>query len=324
MMKAMTRAGFGPPEALELREIDRPEPSDDEVLVRVRAASLNRYDWYNLTGTPWIGRPMTGLRGPKSPLIGADFAGTIETVGAEVVGLHPGDEVYGLRDGALAEFVQARAGVALKPANLSFEEAAAVPMAGLTALQGARDKAEIQAGQHVLVNGASGGVGTFAVQIAKALGAHVTAVCSTRNVEQASSIGADEVVDYTRDDFTRSGRRFEAILDVAGSRSWSELTRVLAPEGRVIVLGGPKGNRFIGPLGHMIGTKLAAIRGSQKAVFFVAKPNRADLDTLREMIEAGEVKPVVQQRFDLSELTDAFHLIGEGHTQGKLVISLSA
>jgi len=321
-MKAMTRKGFGPPEKLELREVDRPEPEDDEVLVRVRAASLNRYDWYDLTGTPWVGRPMTGLRGPKSPLIGADFAGTIETVGADVTGLQPGDDVYGLRDGALAEYVQARAGVALKPANLSFEEAAAVPMAGLTALQGIRDKAELQPGQHVLVNGASGGVGTFAVQIAKALGGHVTAVCSTRNVDQARSLGADEVVDYTRDDFTRGGRRFDAILDIAGSRSWSELKRVLAPEGRVIIVGGQKGNRLLGPLGHMVSTKLAAIRGSQEAVFFMAKPNRADLDALRELIEAGKVKPVVERRFDLGELPEAFRLIGKGHTRGKLVIAI--
>jgi len=321
-MKALTRKAFGPPETLELREVDRPEPEDDEVLVRVRAASLNRYDWYNLTGTPWVGRPMTGLRGPKSPLIGADFAGTIETVGAEVEGLQPGDEVYGLRDGALAEFVQAKAGVALKPANLSFEEAAAVPMAGLTALQGAR-KAEVKAGQHVLVNGASGGVGTFSVQIAKALGAHVTAVCSTRNVDQARSIGADEVVDYTRDDFTKGGRRFDAILDVAGSRSWSELKRVLAPEGRVIILGGPKGNRLIGPLGHMIHTKLASIRGTQEAVFFMAQPNRADLDALRELIEAGKVKPVVEQRFELTEVPAALRVLGEGHTRGKLVVAIT-
>jgi NADPH:quinone reductase-like Zn-dependent oxidoreductase len=265
---------------------------------------------------------MTGLRGPKSPLIGADFAGTIETVGADVTGLQPGDDVYGLRDGALAEYVQARAGVALKPANLSFEEAAAVPMAGLTALQGIRDKAELQPGQHVLVNGASGGVGTFAVQIAKALGGHVTAVCSTRNVDQARSLGADEVVDYTRDDFTRGGRRFDAILDIAGSRSWSELKRVLAPEGRVIIVGGKKGNRLLGPLGHMVSTKLAAIRGSQEAVFFMAKPNRADLDALRELIEAGKVKPVVERRFDLGELPEAFRLIGKGHTRGKLVIAI--
>src|SRR6478735_8062632 len=244
-MKALTRKAFGPPETLELREVDRPEPEDDEVLVRVRAASLNRYDWYDLTGTPWVGRPMTGLRGPKSPLIGADFAGTIETVGADVTGLQPGDEVYGLRDGALAEYVQARAGVALKPANLSFEEAAAVPMAGLTALQGARDKAEIQPGQNVLVNGASGGVGTFAVQIAKALGAHVTAVCSTPNVAIAQSLGADRVVDYMNDDFTRDGERYDLVLDVAGTRPFSALNRVLEPSATVVVVGGPRANRLL-------------------------------------------------------------------------------
>ena len=212
--------------------------------------------------------------------------------------------------------------MALTPANLTFEEAACVPMAGLTALQGLRDHGKLETGQHVLVNGASGGVGTFAVQIAKALGAEVTAVCSTRNVELARSLGADHVIDYTREDFTRGEARFDVVLDIAGSRSWRELKRVLQPDARVILIGGPKKNRLLGPLPHMAGTRLKAIRSSRTVVFFVAKITREDLNALRELIEAGKVKPVVEQRFALSELPDALRLMGEGHAQGKLVISV--
>ena len=321
-MKAMMRERYGSPAVIESREVDMPKPEDEEVLVRVRAASVNRFDWYSLTGTPWIARPMTGLRGPKSSLFGADFAGTIESVGAAVTDLQAGDEVYGCRDGAYAEFVQAKAGVALKPANLTFEEAACVPMAGLTALQGLRDHGKLETGQHVLVNGASGGVGTFAVQIAKALGAEVTAVCSTRNVELARSLGADHVIDYTREDFTRGEARFEIVLDIAGSRSWRELKRVLQPEARVIPIGGPKKNRLLGPLPHMAGTRLKAIRSSRTVMFFVAKITREDLNVLRELIEDGKVKPVVEKRFALSELPEALRLMGEGHARGKLVISV--
>ena len=321
-MKAMTRERYGPPEVVGLREVDTPEPEEDEVLVRVRAASVNRFDWYSLAGTPWIARPMTGLRGPKSPLFGADFSGTVETVGPAVTGFEPGDEVFGCRDGAYAEFVQARAGVAHKPANLTFEEAASVPMAGLTALQGLRDHGKLEAGQHVLVNGASGGVGTFAVQVAKALGAEVTAVCSTRNVEQARSLGADHVIDYTQDDFTRAGGRYDVVLDIAGSRSWRELKRVLAPQAHVLIVGGPKKNRLIGPLGHMVGTRLRALRSGRTVPFFIAKIVREDLDELRELIEAGKVKPVVQQTFGLAQLPEALREMGKGHAQGKLVISV--
>ena len=221
-MKAIVRDKFGPPDILQLEEVEQPEFADDGVLVRVRASSVNRLDWYDLTGTPWVARPMTGLRRPKSRLIGVDFAGTVAAVGKDVTDLQPGDDVFGGRSGnsgAFAEYVCAQKGIARKPANLTFEEAAAVPMAALTALQGLRDHGQLQPGQKVLVNGASGGVGTFAVQIAKALGAEVTAVCSTRNVEQARSLGADHVIDYTSEDFTRSGRRYDVILDVAGSRS---------------------------------------------------------------------------------------------------------
>ena len=320
-MKAIVRDKYGQPDVLDLQEIEQPELADDGVLVRVRAASLNAVDWYDVTGTPWIARPMTGLRGPKSRLIGVDFAGTVEAVGKDVTDPQPGDDVFGGGSGSLAEYVCARPGVARKPANVTFEEAAAVPVAALTALQGLRDHGQLQPGQKVLVNGASGGVGTFAVQIAKALGAEVTAVCSTRNIEQAGSLGADHVIDYTREDFTRSGGRYDAILDVAGSKSWSQCRRVLSPHATLVIVGGPKGP-LLGPLGHIARVRLAALRGSQKAVFFVAKFNGPDMDVLRDLLESGQVKPVVERRYDLGEVADALRYLGEGHARGKLVISV--
>jgi NADPH:quinone reductase-like Zn-dependent oxidoreductase len=231
-MKAIVRDKYGPPDEVELQEVEKPEVTEDGLLVRVRAASVNRVDWYDVTGTPWIARPMTGLRGPKSRFTGRDFAGTVEAVGKDVTDLRPGDEVFGGKKGggSFAEYVGVPTDVARKPAGLTFEEAAAVPVAALTALQGLRDHGQLQPGQKVLVNGASGGVGTFAVQIAKALGAEVTGVCSTRNVEQARSLGADHVIDYTGEDFTRTGQRYDLILDIAGSKSWSQCRRVPEPE----------------------------------------------------------------------------------------------
>jgi NADPH:quinone reductase-like Zn-dependent oxidoreductase len=324
-MKAIVRDKYGSPDVLELREVEKPELTDDGVLVRVRAASVNRLDWFDVTGTPWIARPITGLRGPKSRLIGVDFAGTVEAVGKEVTDLQPGDDVFGGRSGSFAEYVcvpteVARKRVAGKPANLTFEEAAAVPVAAISALQGLRDHGQLQPGHKVLVNGASGGVGTFAVQIAKALGAEVTAVCSTRNVEQSRSLGADHVIDYTREDFTRGGRRYDAILDVAGSKSWSQCRRVLNPHATLVMVGGPK-SPLLGPLGHIAKVRLAAFRGSQKAVFFVANFNGPDLGVLRELLESGKVKPVVEKRYELGEVAEALRYMGEGHAQGKLVIN---
>lgn len=323
-MKAIVRDTYGPPEVLALQEVEQPEIEDDGVLVRVRAASVNRLDWYAVTGTPWVARPLTGLRRPKSRLLGVDFAGTVEAVGKGVADLRPGDDVFGGRSGdsgSFAEYVCAQKGIARKPANLTFEEAAAVPVAALTALQGLRDHGQLQPGQKVLVNGASGGVGTFAVQIARALGAEVTAVCSTRNVEQARALGADPVIDYTRADFTRGGGRYDVILDVAGSRSWSQCTRVLNPHATLVIVGGPKG-RLLGPLGHIARARLAALRGTRKAVFFVAKWNRPDMDVLRELLESGSVKPVVERRYALGEVAKALQCMGEGHAQGKLVINV--
>jgi NADPH:quinone reductase-like Zn-dependent oxidoreductase len=323
-MKAAVRDKYGSPDLVEIREIDKPVPADDEVLVRVRAASLNLADWYAVTGRPFVGRPQMGLFKPKSNRLGVDYAGTVEAVGKNVTEFRPGDEVFGGRDGAYAEYVCARKNrsIVLKPANVTFEQAAAVPVAAITALQGLRDKGKLQPGQKVLINGASGGVGTFAVQIAKALGAEVTGVCSTRNVDIAPSIGADHVVDYTREDFTRRDGRYDLMLDVAGSRSWSECKRVLEPQATVVIVGGPKTNRLFGPLGHVVKVRLAAVRSSQKVVFFIAKFNKPDMEVLRDLLEEGKVKPVIDRRYALSEIADAFRYMGEGHARGKVVITV--
>ncbi len=323
-MKAAVRDRYGSPDVVELREIDRPVADDDDVLVRVRAASVNPADWYGVTGTPYVGRAQMGLRRPKEQRLGVDFAGTVEAVGKDVTQFRPGDEVFGGKTGAFAEYVCVREerAVVPKPADVTFEQAAAVGVAGLTALQGLRDKGQIQPGQQVLINGASGGVGTFAVQIAKALGAEVTGVCSTRNVELVRSIGADHVVDYTREDFTRSDRRYDLLLDVAGSRSWSECRRVLNPQATLVMVGAPKGTRLLGPLSHIAALKLAAVRGDQKAVFFVAQFNKPDLEVLRDLLETGAVTPVIDRRYALSEIADAFRYLGEGHAQGKIVVTV--
>ncbi len=321
-MRAIIRNTYGSPDVLELQEIDKPDLADDGVLVQVRAASVNPADWYGLTGTPFVARMLQGLLKPKQQVLGVDFAGTVEAVGRDVTQFRPGDEVFGGRSGAFAEYVCVRNAVAAKPANLTFEQAAAVPVAAITALQGLRDKGQIQPGQKVLINGASGGVGTFAVQIAKAFGAEVTGVCSTRNVDLVRSIGADHVIDYTREDFTRSDRRYDLMLDVAGSRSWSECRRVLNPQATLVIVGAPKGNRLIGPLSHIVKVRLAALRSSQKVVFFVAKMNKADMMVLRELLEAGKVRPVIDRHYELSEIADALRYLGEGHAQGKVVLTV--
>jgi NADPH:quinone reductase-like Zn-dependent oxidoreductase len=287
------------------------------------ARSVNAGDWYALTGTPYVARPTFGMRRPKQRILGGDFAGTVEAVRKDVTDLQTGDAVFGSKSGSFAEYVCARRhAVALKPANVTFEEAAAVPVAALTALQGLRDHGGVEPGQKVLVNGASGGVGTFAVQIAKALGADVTAVCSTRNVDQARALGADRVVDYTREDFTRSGERYDVLLDVAGSRSWRECTRVLTPEATLVIVGAPKGGPVLGPLSHIVGTRIAAVRSGRSVVFFFAKFNRADMEVLRELVASGKMKPVVEKRYELAEAADALRRMGEGHLQGKLVITV--
>lgn len=320
-MRAILHDRFGPPDVLELREIDEPRAGDGEVLVRVRAASVNPADWYAMMGVPYVARIQMGLRRPRTNRPGLDLAGVVAAVGGNVTRFQPGDEVFGTGTGTLAEYVAvAEDALVLKPANLSFEQAGAVPVAALTALQGLRDKGRVQPGQQVLVNGASGGVGTFAVQLAKARGAEVTAVCSTRNVDMARSLGADRVIDYTREDFTRDERRYDLLLDVAGSRPWSACRRVLAPRARLVLVGAPKGSRLLGPLGHIGKVGLASLPASQKVAFFVSKSSREDLTTLRELLEAGTVTPVVERSYPLPEAADAFRHLGEGHAQGKLAV----
>jgi len=320
-MKAIVCSSYGRPDVLELAEVEKPDFADDLVLVKVRAASVNPADWYGVAG-PLIVRPSTGLFKPRSDRTGIDFAGTVEAVGKDVTHVAPGDDVFGARSGALAEYVTVRDAVVAKPANLTFEEAAAVPVAAITALQGLRDKGRLEAGQQVLINGASGGVGTFAIQIAKALGAEVTAVCSTGNVEQARSLGADHVIDYTREDFTHSERRYDLLLDVAGGKSWSQLRRVLTQDATVVIVGAQK-RRLVGPIGHIVRLRVASLlRGSQKAVFFIAKTNRADMEILRELLETRKVKPVVDRTYELAETADAFRYLGEGHARGKVIVTV--
>jgi NADPH:quinone reductase-like Zn-dependent oxidoreductase len=323
-MQAFVYEQYGPPEVLQLRELEKPAPADDELLVRVHAASVNPFDWHMLTGTPYMVRLQAGLRGPKGGRLGIDYSGTVEAVGAGVTQFEPGDEVFGGRDGAFGEYVTPRedGAVARKPANVSFEQAAAVGIAGLTALQGLRDKGRLQAGEKVLVNGASGGVGTWAVQLAKSLGGEVTAVCSTGNVEAARELGADRVIDYTQEDFTRSAGEHDLMLDIAGDRSWRDCKRVLKDDGRLVLVSGPKTNRWVGPLGHMVAVRLASMRGNTEAKPFVAKMNGDDMRLFAELMAAGTVTPVIERDYELREVPAALAYLGEGHARGKLVVSV--
>ena len=320
-MKAITHTRFGSPGVLEVSEVAKPELEDDAVLVRVRAASINPADWYSIV-PPLAIRPMAGIRRPKTGRTGIDFAGTVEAVGKDVDHVAPGDDVFGSKSGCLAEYIAVKDAVVKKPANISFEEAAGVGVAAITALQGLRDKAQVQPGQKVLINGASGGVGTYAVQLAKYLGANVTGVCSTRNVELVRSLGADRVVDYTREDFTRGGERHDVYFDVAGTRSWSDMRRVLTPDAKVIVVGAPKGGKILGPLRRIIGFRLSALRGSQKVSSFIAKTNRADMQLLADLLENGTMRTAVDRTFPFEQTADAFRYLGEGHAQGKIVITV--
>ena len=320
-MKAVVYEAYGPPEVLKIVEIEKPEVADDEVLVRVRASSVNMAEWYGMTGL-FLARLGGGLVRPKDTRLGTDFAGVVEVVGKDVSNFKPGDEVFGGSNGAYAEYVTVGKEIAPKPASITFEEAAAVPMAGLTALQGLRDYGKIQPGQKVLINGASGGVGTFAVQIAKAFGAEVTAVCSTRNIECAHWLGADHVVDYTREDFTRSGQKYDLLFDVVGSRSWSAYRRVLKPNATVVLVGGPR-TPVIGPLGHMLKMRLASLGSGRKVVFFVARFTPEDLMALKDLLETGRVKPLVERTYPLAQIAEAMHHLGTGHAQGKIVISMA-
>jgi NADPH:quinone reductase-like Zn-dependent oxidoreductase len=320
-MKAIVHERYGRPGVLELRDVDKPAVGDDQVLVRVHASSVNPADWYGVTGF-LPARIGNGLRRPDDPSVGADLAGSVEAVGKDVKHLQPGDEVYGVSGSSWAEYSCARADrLAPKPSNLSFEEAAAVPVAAITALQGLRDKGRVEPGQRVLINGASGGVGTFAVQLAKAFGAEVTGVCSTRNVEQARALGADRVVDYTQEDFTKLGVRHDLMLDIAGSRSFLDCRRVLTPEATVVLIGGRMTYRGLSVLPHIAGTILKSTGRSQSVKFFVANVTTEDLAFLGELFETGKLRPVIEKQYGLSEAPDALAHLGEGHARGKIVIT---
>jgi len=322
-MKAITHYKYGPPDVLELNEVQKPIPEDDEVLVRVHAASVNAWDWHNLRAKPYFARLSMGLLKPKKHILGADVAGQVEAVGRNAKQFRPGDEVFGdLADfggGGFAEYVAAsEKAFVLKPTGASYEEAAAVPLAALTALQGLRDKGQIKSGQRVLINGASGGVGTFAVQIAKSFETEVTAVCSTKNLDMARSIGADKVIDYTREDFTRNGQRHDLILDVVGNRPASDIKRALSPNGICVVIGFSSVGRllqtvFLGPL---------TLLGSRKKMgFMVAKMNQVDLVFIKELVEAGKVVPVIDKRYPLSEVPEAIRYLEDVHARGKVIIT---
>jgi NADPH:quinone reductase-like Zn-dependent oxidoreductase len=321
-MKAIVGERYGRPDVLELRDVEPPEPADDEVLVRVHASSVNPSDWYAATGF-LPARIGNGLRRPKTTAGGSDVAGRVESVGAAVTTIRPGDEVFGTAGGAWAEYACAReARLAAKPPGVSFAEAAAVPIAGSTALQALRDHGRVEPGQKVLVNGASGGVGTYAVQLAKSLGAQVTAVCSTRNVELARSLGADRVVDYMREDFTRIGERHDLLLDIAGSRPLGALRRVLARDATVVVIGGPLTYRRLGPLPHIGATLLASKLRRGTVRFFVAKIQPDDLAHLGSLLEAGTIRSVIDRTYPLEQLPDALAYLGEGHARGKIVVTV--
>ena len=324
-MKAIVCHRYDAPEALTLEDVDKPTPREGEVLIQVRAASLNAYDWGLMRGRPLITRMFLGLRRPKATRAGRDVTGRIESVGPGVTQFKPGDDVFGLCRGSLAEFALAsESWLAAKPANVSFEEAAAIPLAGLTALRGLR-AGGIQPGQRVLINGAAGGVGTFAVQIAKWLGADVTGVCSTRNVEMVGSIGADRVVDHTREDFTRSAQRYDLIFDLVSNHSFSACRRVLSPRGMLVAagVGGADGRRFWRRLGRMLTGLLISRLTSQSMVFFVSRVSHADLVTLGGLLESRKVTPVIDSRHRLSETSEAFRRLAEGHARGKIVVTLT-
>jgi NADPH:quinone reductase-like Zn-dependent oxidoreductase len=324
-MKAIVRERYGAPDVLELRSVDKPLIDDDSILVRVRAASINAYDWHMMRGQPLLARMGDGLRKPKNGAMGVDVAGQVEAVGKNVTAFRPGDEVFGARHGSLAEYVRgtAKSFLVPKPANLTFEQAAAVNMAATTALQGLRDKGQLKPGQRVLINGATGGVGTFAVQIAKALGAHVTAVCSTRNVDMVRSLGADQVIDYTKEDFTRSGQRYDVILDVASSRSLSDCKRVLCPNGILVVVGAAGSGRQMLPIvARLVWAAVLSRLGTQKMLPFMAKNSKDDLMVLKELIETGKVRPVIDRTYPLSETPEAMRYLEEGHARGKVVITV--
>jgi NADPH:quinone reductase-like Zn-dependent oxidoreductase len=321
-MKAIVYERYGPPDVLQLKEVEKPTPKDNEVLIKVHAASINSWDWELLRGKPFVNRLLFGLLKPKIKILGADIAGRVEAVGRKVKQFQPGDEVFGdlceCGWGGFAEYVCARENaLALKPASMTFEEAAAVPQAAVMALQGLRNKGQIQPGQKVLINGAGGGVGTFAVQIAKSFEAEVTGVDSTRKLDMLRSIGANQVIDYTQEDFTKNGQRYDLILDVAAYHSIFDYKRALSPKGIYVMVGGSSARIFqtifLGPL--------ISMTGSKKLGILAHKPNKS-LDFMKELFEAGKVVPVIARRYPLSEVPEALRYFGKGHAKGKVVITV--
>jgi NADPH:quinone reductase-like Zn-dependent oxidoreductase len=323
-MKAIVRDTYGSPELLELRDIDKPEIADDEVLVRVHAAGVGRDVWHIMTGLPYpIRLAGYGLRAPKNPVVGSDVAGVVEAVGKNVTRFQRGDEVFGIGKGSYAEYVCASEDkLAHKPANLTFEQAAVVAISGLTALQGLRDHGRVEPEQKVLVIGASGGVGTFAVQIAKAFGAHVTGVCSTTKVDMVRSIGANHVIDYTREDFAEGEQRYDLILDIGGNSSLARLRRALAPRGTLVIVGGETDERWLGGTDRQLRALMLSPFVGQKLGTFVSSENHEDMLVLKELIEAGKVTPIVDRIYPLSEVPEAIRYLEEGHTRGKVVITV--
>ena len=317
-MKAIVQNSYGSPDVLELKEIARPSIDKNDVIVRVHAAAVNAGDVFSMRGSPWLARFSVGFPSPKDHVLGWDMAGRVEAVGEAVTRFQAGDEVFAVCEGAFAEYVSVgEEKLALKPANLTFVQAAAIPSGGITALQGLRDIGNLQPGQKVLINGASGGVGTMAVQIAKAMGAEVTGVCSTRNVEMVRSIGADHVIDYTQEDFTQGGERYDLILDNVASRSFTDLRRVLAPQGVVVP------NSGHGGMGYVFKAYLLSPIMRQQKTPFLSSPNSEDLTFLKELIEAGKLTPVIDRIYRLSETPAAFRYLEEEHAQGKVIITVA-
>lgn len=326
-MRAVVCRTYGRPNVLKLEEIDKPGLADDSIVVRVRASSVNPVDFFPLSRVAYTTRWLSARGKAKPEILGVDFAGTIESVGKAVTQFKPGDEVFGSRKGAFAEYlsVPESGPLAPKPANLTFEEAAAVPVAALTALQAVRDHGRVKPGQRVLINGASGGVGSFAVQIAKLYGAEVTGVCSPRNLERARSLGADRVIDYGREDFTRSAERYDVLLDIAGSHSWSESSRVLKADGRFVLVGASAHTVFGGnrTITHIIRVRLSSLFSSRRFAFFIAKLSREDLALLGELLSSGKLTASIDRQYELNQVPEAMAYMGEGHAKGKIVVRVA-
>ncbi len=323
-MKAIVYRCYGSPDVLRLEDVEMPVPADNEVLVKVHAASVNPLDWHYMRGSPYIMRMESGVGAPANPRLGVDYSGTVVAVGKNVTRFQAGDEVFGGRNGAFAEYVSAREDRAIvrKPANVTFEQAASVPIAALTALQSLRDHGELTTGQKVLINGASGGVGSFAVQIAKSMGAEVTGVCSTRNVDMVRSLGADHVIDYTQENFTEGTVQYDLVLDMVGNHSLLALGDVMKPDGKLVIVGSSSKGNFLGPMARPINAFLLSPFVSQTMGMMLAELNPEDLAVMSELMQSGKVTPVIDRSYSLSEVAEAVRYVEEGHSRGKVIISL--